>query len=71
MRAYGAVDRRVVEDDDGAAVVIVDEGPEVADGVLKRPLGDDVLARSRVALPDAMQRSYSMEFDWKSQKIDK
>ena len=40
----------VGQDDYGAAVVIVDGGPDVAQRGGQRPLGDDVLARSRVAL---------------------
>ena len=49
--AYGAVGRRTVKNDDGAAVVVVNQGPEVTDGVLQRPFGHDVLAWSRVTLP--------------------
>ena len=42
--------RRVAEDDDSWAVVVVDEGPEVGAGVGQGPLGDDVLAGMSVAL---------------------
>ncbi len=42
--------RGVAEDDDGGAVVIVDERPEVAAGADHRPLRHDVLPGVRVAL---------------------
>ena len=41
---------RVAEDDHGGAVVVVDEGPQVAARAHHGPLGHDVLPRVCVAL---------------------
>lgn len=46
----GRADRRHAQNHDRSALVVVDEGPKLAQALGHRPLGDDVLSRFRVTL---------------------
>ena len=50
-RIVGRVGGWDAEHDDGRALVVVNQRPELAEALRHRPLRHDVLARLRVALP--------------------
>lgn len=44
------VRRRITNHHHGGALLVVDQGPKLAQRLVQRPLGDDVLARLRITL---------------------